>query len=76
MADDDEDDICDDLKGLSVLYSLLCYAQRELASLRAPCDDAEDAVANAQAAIRAHIASGKAKVVSVEAADDPEILLN
>lgn len=76
MSDNNGDDTSDDLEGLSALYSLLGYVARELACLRAPCDDAEDAVASAQAAIRNHLASTKAQVVSVESADDPETLLN
>jgi hypothetical protein len=76
VSNDNEDELCETLKALSALHSMLCYARRELSSMSEPCEEAEQAMESALTAIRARIAATKAKAASVEAANEPIILLN
>jgi hypothetical protein len=73
---DDDDEFGDELKGLAVLYAMLCFINRELTRLDAPCEDAESAVATAQAAIRARMLADQADDGEAEGDPDGQALLH
>ena len=76
MADNHDDDVSDELKALIGVYSLLAYLARELACLEQPCEDAEDAVAAAQAAIRARMSKVESEAEHASATENGEAVIH
>jgi len=76
MSEFDNGDPSDELKALLVIYSVLTYLARELASLDRPCDAAAASVNAAQASIRERIQSAESNVGQPTATTKGETLIH